>query len=181
VEFVRAALAVDGGRVDVIDSGRMRLSINGKPPLVCTLDRDLAQSDETVELLGIDHPLMSALLARWRAAPADCAGATAKVGLARKAVLTLWLVQTYGRGNDAGAHLVRVAVDADGIRVPALEKQYQSCFAAPPGSVQFSQNEREKLLAEAIEPTLQRELGHRGIAATDKAYATELLTWIEVN
>jgi hypothetical protein len=47
--------------------------------------------------------------------------------------------------------------------------------------VQFSQNEREKLLAEAIEPTLQRELGHRGIAATDKAYATELLTWIEVN
>ena len=158
----------------------MRLSINGKPPLLCTLDRDLAQADETVELLGIDHPLMNALLSRWQSAPADRAGATAKVGLARKAVLTLWLVQTYGRGNDAGTHLVPVAVDADGKRVPALEKQYPSCFAAPSGSVQFSPNEREKLLAEAIEPTLQRELGHRGIAAMDKGYATELVGWVEV-
>ena len=68
VEFVRAALAVEGGRLDVIDDRRMRLSINGKPSLVCTLDRDLAQADETVELLGIDHPLMSMLLSRWRCA-----------------------------------------------------------------------------------------------------------------
>ena len=74
-----------------------------------------------------------------------------------------------------------VAVDADGKRVPALEKQYQSCFTAPSGSVQFSHIERERLLAEAIEPTLQRELGHRGIAAMDKGYATELVGWVEVN
>jgi hypothetical protein len=47
--------------------------------------------------------------------------------------------------------------------------------------VQFSQSERETLLAEAIEPTLQRELGHRGIAAMDKGYATELVGWIEVS
>lgn len=181
VEFLRAALAAEGGRLDIMDAGRIRLSVNGKPPLVCTLDRDLAQADEGVELLGIDHPLMRALLSRWRSAPADRAGATANVGLGRKAVLTVWLVQTYGRGNDAGAHVVPIAVDADGKRVPALEKQYHSCFTAPSSSVQFSHSEREKLLAEAIEPTLQRELGHRGIAAMDKGYATELVSWIEVD
>ena len=181
IDFLRVALAIDGGQLDVIDDRRMRLSVNGNLPLVCTLDRDLAQADDTVELLGIDHPLMSMLLSRWRSAPADRAGATAKVGLGRRAVLALWLVQTYGRGNEAGAHLVPVAVDADGKRVPALEKQYQSCFTAPSGSLQFSPSEREQLLAEAIEPTLQRELGHRGIAAMDKGYATELVGWVEVN
>jgi hypothetical protein len=64
--------------------------------------------------------------------------------------------------------------------MPALEKQYQSCFAAPRGSVQFTGPERERLLTEAIEPTLQRELGHRGIAERDKGYATELVGWVEV-
>lgn len=46
--------------------------------------------------------------------------------------------------------------------------------------MQSSPAERERLLAEAIEPTLQRELGHRGIAALDKGYATELVGWVEV-
>lgn len=147
---------------------------------ICTLDRDLAQADETVELLGIDHPLMDALLMRWRSTPAEQAGAAVKVGLARKTVLTLWLVQTYGRGSDAGAHLVPIAVDAEGKRAPALEKQYQSCFMAQPGPVQFSAVERQRLLTDAIEPTLQRELGHRGIAAMDKGFATELVGWVEV-
>ena len=181
VEFLRAALAVEGGSLESIGDERLQLNLNGEPPMVCTLDRDLAQADESVELLGIDHPLMSRLLSRWRSAPADGAGAAAKTGLERKAVLTLWLVQTYGRGNDSGAHLVPVAVDAEGKRVPALEKQYQTCFASPSGPVQFSLTERERLLADAIEPTLQRELGHRGIAALDKGYATELVGWIEVS
>jgi hypothetical protein len=180
VEFLAAALAVEGATLDTLDQGRFRLSVNGRAPRVYTLDRDLAQSDDSIELLGIDHPALSELLSKWRSAPASEAGATAKVGLGRKAVLTFWLVQTYGGGSDRGTHVVPVAVDADGKRVPTLEKQYQSCFSAPSGTVQFSQSEREKLLAEAIEPTLQRELGHRGIAALDKGYATQLVSWVEV-
>lgn len=181
VEFLRAALAVEGGGIESIDDQRMRLKVNGKSPMVCTLDRDLAQADESVELLGIDHRLMNDLLSQWQSAPADGAGATALLDLGRKAVLTIWLVQTYGRDNDGGSHLVPVAVDAEGKRIPALEKQYRTCFTAPSGPVQFSLTEREALLAEAIEPTLQRELGHRGIAAFDKGYSTKLVGWIEVS
>lgn len=181
VDFLRAALAVDGGKLDVLDEQRIRLVVTGQPEVICTLDRDLAQSDESVELLGIDHPLMTALLSRWQSAPAESAGAAASIGLPQRAVLTLWMVQTYGRGNDSGAHLVPIAVDGSGKRLPSLEKQYQSCFAAAAGAVQFTRSEREQLLADSIEPTMQRELGHRGIAALDKGYATELVSWVEVS
>jgi hypothetical protein len=100
--------------------------------------------------------------------------------LPQRAVLAIWLVHTFGRDSDAGAHLVRIAVDANGKRVSSLEKQYRASSAAPPGPIQFNLTERELLLAEAIEPTLQRELSHRGIAAADKGCATKLLSWIEV-
>ena len=180
VEFVRAALAADGGRLDVLDSRRMRLDINGHPPLICTLDRDLAQADETVELLGIDHPLMSGLLSRRRSAPADRAGAAANVGLARRAVLTVWLVQTYGRGNDAGAHLVAVAVDADGKRSPYLGETVSVLFCSPVrfGAIQPWRAGKTARRGHRADPA--GELGHRGIAAMDKGYATELVGWVEV-
>lgn len=182
VEFLRAAIAVDGGSLDVVDDkGRMRLTIPGRDPVSCTLDRNLAQDDDSVELLGIDHPLMSELLAKWRDAPADGAGATAMLGLDQKAVLTLWFVQAYGEGNDAVGHVVPIAVDGDGKRVPALEEQYRACFEATSAPVQFSRSEREVLLTETIEPMLQRELGHRGIATMDKGYATELIAWLEMS
>lgn len=180
VEFLRTALEIEGSSLEMVDDWRMRLTVNGRPPVLCTLDREKAQEDDTIELLGIDHPLMNDLLLRWRSASPDAIGTAAAVGLSQRAVLTLWLVHTFGRGSDAGAHLVPIAVDAEGKRVPSLEKQYRACFAAPAGSVQFTHGERESLLADAIEPTLQRELGHRGIAAADKGYATELLSWIEV-
>lgn len=180
VEFLRSALDVEGSSLEAIDGARMRLIVNGRQPVICTLDRDLAQEDDTIELLGIDHPLTNDLLMRWRSAPAGGLGGAVQMGLPVKSVLTIWLVHTYGRGSDAGAHLVPVAVDANRKRVPSLEKQYRACFTASPGAVQFSPSERQALLVDAIEPTLQRELGHRGIAAADKGYATELLSWIEV-
>lgn len=180
VEFLRSALQVDGGDLQSVDDRRIRVTVNGDPSMVCTLDRDLAQQDDGLELLGIDHSLMNRLLTHWQSASAEAAGAAAATGLGRKAVLTVWLVQAYGRGNDGGTHLVPVAIDADGKRVPALEKQYQSCYSATPGPVQFDRDERRRLLTECIEPTLQRELSHRGIAATDKGYSTELISWLEI-
>lgn len=180
VEFLRAAVASEGGSLDQIDDGRIRISLNDKPPLVATLDRDLAQADDSVELLGIDHPMLTTLLSRWRSVSPDQLGAAAKAGMGRRGVLTLWRVQTYGQSNHARVHLVPIAIDADGKRIPPLEKRYQSCFHTQPGPVQFSRSERESLLAEAIEPTLRRELGHRGIATVDKGYSTELVAWVEI-
>ena len=107
-------------------------------------------------------------------------GAVANIGLDQPAILSIWVVRSFGSKQNAGAHLVPIAVDQEGKRVPTIEKQYRECFKAPTGRSQFTQSERAALLHEHIEPTLQRELAYRGIASPEKGYSSELLAWVEV-
>src|SRR5690606_14634600 len=83
LEFLRTALEEDGGSLEMIDEWRLRLTINGRHPVICTLDRERAQADETVELLGIDHPIVNEFLSKWRSAPPSVAGAAARMGLSQ--------------------------------------------------------------------------------------------------
>ena len=88
--------------------------------------------------------------------------------------------QRAGGGSEKGTHLIPIAVDLAGKRVPSPEKRNRECFKAPAGRALLDKDERTQLLHEHIEPTLQRELGYRGIANPDTGYATELLAWVEI-
>ncbi|MCM8857683.1 MAG: DEAD/DEAH box helicase family protein [Candidatus Thiodiazotropha sp.] len=181
IEFLRAAVESDGGGIRQIDDCRFELSTDANAaPIVCTLDRDLAQDDDSLTLIGIDHPIINRLSEQWRAASPLALGATAAVGLEQSAVLSIWLVQSFGSGQDAGTYVLPIAVDLDGVRVPIIEKQFRECFGTKAGQMLFSQQERLDLLHEHIEPTLQRELGYRGVASPERGYSTELLAWVEV-
>lgn len=181
VAFLRAAAEHNGGRYRQLDELRFELTTDSNAtPTVCTLDRDLAQEGETVALIGIDHPITERLAAQWRAAAPSRLGATAVVGLDRPVALSIWLVHSFGSKQDTGAHLIPIAVDQEGKRVPSIEKQYLDCFKAPAGRTQFEPSERAALLHEHIEPTLHRELGYRSIASPEKGYSNQLLAWIEV-
>ena len=180
VEFLRAAVENNGGSYRQLDDLRFELTMDlNASPLICTLDRELAQEDENLELIGIDHPLTDRLAGQWRAAEPSRLGATAALGLNKPVALSVWLVHSFGSRQEAGAHLVPIAVDREGKRVPVIEKQYRDCFKAPTGQPQFDQSERTILLHEHIETTLQRELGYRGIASPEMGYSTELLAWVE--
>lgn len=179
-DFLNQALKVNGGFIKEIDEKRFVVALDEKSaPVPCTLDRDLAQNDEALGLMGIDHPVLTALTQTWRNAPANTIGAAAILGIESPAVLTVWLVQSFGKGTDSGTHVLPIAVDREGKRVPSLEKRYRECFGAPAGDPVLELNERGKILHEFLEPTLQRELGHRGIASPEKGYSTELLAWLE--
>lgn len=181
MEFVQAAVESLGGRYQVIDEFRFELAIDSNSaPAICTLDREFAQQHEQLELLGIDHPLVDQLLRQWRAAEPSRLGAAADLDVDQPVALTIWLINSFGRGQDAGSHLVSIAVDGSGKRVPSVEKQYDDCFKASPGRPSFQSDERDVLLHEYIEPMLHRELGHRGIANPDKGYSTEMLAWVEL-
>ena len=68
----------------------------------------------------------------------------------------------------------------EGKRNPTIEKRMLECFRASTGDVHLTFPERAKLLESAIEPALQRELQHRGIASVEKSYTSKLLAWVEV-
>jgi hypothetical protein len=180
LDFVKSAVELDGGTFDPIDDDRIRI-ITDRYLMTCTIDRDLGQGDENLELLGLDHPLLVDLMNRWRAVSPSEIGATASLGLPQPSVLTLWLIQGYDRGTDSMADLVPIAVDAKGKRATAIEKRMNESFHARSGATHLSYAERAKLLDAAIEPALQRELQHRGIASVERSYASKLLAWIELD
>ncbi|MFN6333304.1 MAG: DEAD/DEAH box helicase [Planctomyces sp.] len=179
VDFVKTAVELDGGQVDLLDQDRLRVTFD-RTELRCTINRELARSDDTLELLGLDHPLVLRLLHHWRSiSPAEL-GATATVGLNQPVVLTVWLIQGYQRGADATATLVPIAVDHAGKRVPSVEKRLRDCFQPPSDAPAVPAAERSALLQTVIEPALQRELQHRGIAGVEKSHAARLIAWVEL-
>jgi len=179
-DFLNQSLKVNGGSIQEIDDKRFAVALDeNSAPVPCTLDRELAKNDDSLGLMGIDHPVMMALAQTWRNAPANAIGAAAKLDVGSPTVLSVWLVQSFGKGTDGGTHVLPIAVDREGMRVPSIERRYRECFSAPIGEPFLESGERDKILNEFLEPTLQRELGHRGIASPEKGYSIELLAWLE--
>ncbi|WP_373508512.1 helicase-related protein [Thiocapsa sp.] len=181
VAFLRAAVDDQGGRYREIDACRFELTADAQAaPILCTLDRDLAQTDDDLVLMGLDHPTLGRLSKRWRSAPPSGIGAVAKGDLVQPIVLSVWWVQSFGGGSGAGAYIIPIAVDLEGKRAPAIEKRYRDVFRTPAAHLVFQPSERIDLMHRHIEPTLQRELSYRGIASPAKGYSSELVAWVEV-
>ncbi|MCA9306655.1 MAG: hypothetical protein KDA16_08985, partial [Phycisphaerales bacterium] len=180
--FMSSSLAADGGQLLPLQDGCFRISssISDKSK-VFTFDREKAQSDEMVELLGLDHPIMSEMLRRWNLQPPDQLG-VAVDGSATlpPGVLTIWSVESFDRATESTKHVIPIAVDGSGQRIPALEKCYEDVFRTAAATAVMSPEERRRLFEDAIEPALQRELGHRGVTGPSGGHSAELLTWIEI-
>ena len=73
-----------------------------------------------------------------------------------------------------------IAVKQDGTRVPAIERQCERYLQAPTISPSFTPEQRLALFAHTVEPTLQRELKHKGAANGDGSYSAELIGYVEV-
>ena len=73
-----------------------------------------------------------------------------------------------------------IAVKQDGTRVPAVERQCERSLCAKAATPMFSPDERIELFARTVEPTLQRELKHKGAANGDGSYSTEMIGFVEI-
>lgn len=73
-----------------------------------------------------------------------------------------------------------IAVNKDGARVPVVERQADQFLRAQSAQPKLSPDERLVLFATAVEPTLQRELKHKGAANGDGSYSAELIGYVEV-
>jgi hypothetical protein len=73
-----------------------------------------------------------------------------------------------------------IAVKQDGARIPAIERQSEKYLQAPQVSPMFKPEQRIDLFASIVEPTLQRELKHKGAATGDGSYSAELIGYVEI-
>ena len=73
-----------------------------------------------------------------------------------------------------------IAVRQDGTRAPVIERQLERYLTAPSTSPQISPDQRFELFANSVEPTLQRELKHKGAVSGDGSYSAELIGYAEI-
>lgn len=180
--FLEASVHADGGEVRPEGDSTFRISLpEGTSRERFTLDREKAQENDALELIGLDHPILVQLLKRWKAISGDELGVcVAADGGLPSGVLTIWIVEAFGGSGESNVHLVPMAMDTEGQRIPLLEKRYAEVFSLRPSRASLDSQDRKRLLDSCIEPALQRELSHRGLAQQTGGLSAELLTWVEV-
>jgi hypothetical protein len=95
-------------------------------------------------------------------------------------LLSLWVVEASAGKGERSVVVQPIAVKLDGARVPLVERQSEKYLQAPPASTIFLTEERIELFSRIVEPTLQRELKHKGAANGDGSYSVDLIGYVEI-
>jgi hypothetical protein len=145
-----------------------------------TLNRETATSNDNVELMGLDHPLVQDELGRWRIIPPEDLGIAVAAEVDDPVLLSFWMVETSGKNGERRVMVQPIAVKQDGTRVPAVERQCERYLQSSTTSPRFTPDQRLEMFSRAVEPTLQRELKHKGAANGDGSYSADLIGYVEI-
>lgn len=181
VEFLSSSALSRSQRVIKVDEKTVDLvASDGSLKARFTLDRETATGNDKFDLMGLDHPVLQDELARWRSVPPESLGVAVEGNGVGPAVLSIWMVET---SNSAGEHrssVQTIAVSIEGTRMPAIERQVDVLLHANPVRPALSIEQRRQLFSHHVEPTLQRELKHKGSANGEGSYGAELIGYIEI-
>jgi hypothetical protein len=178
ISFVSIAVREQRQRLVCVSDELYELKNEGDEAILrFTSNRDTARDQDSLALLGLDHPFIQDLLNRWRELLPNELGGVAK--LETEGIVTWWLIQAYGKQNDVQSYLLPLALSLAGMRSPALRQRAESVFQCTTTQSVIDVTQRKSLLNEYIEPMLSRELQHRGISNEQGGYTSKLITWIE--
>lgn len=181
IHFLSAAAEDRAQRVLKVDDETYDLvAADGSRIVRFTLSRDAATERDDLELLGLDHPLVQEALGRWRSLSPEEIGIAVSGDVDQPVLLSLWMVEASEGKGERRLLLQPIAVKSDGARVPSVERQCEHYLKAPPARPAFEPDQRIGILTDAVEPTLQRELKHRGTANGDGSYSSELIGYVEI-
>lgn len=181
VRFLSAAVVDRQQRLVKIDEETYDLvTVDGVRRARFTLSRDTATGSDNVELMGLDHPLIQEELGRWRSVPPEDIGIAVSGDIDAPVLLSLWMVETSAGNGERRVVIQPIAVKQDGTRVPAVERQAEQFLQASATSPRFAPEQRQELFRLVVEPTLQRELKHKGAANGDGSYSADLIGYIEI-
>ena len=178
VEFLMLAAQEDGIAYKKESDNTISISLNGEPDILLTMDRDQSLESDTLELLGLDHPIILKFINQYKDLPPEDIGIRVKSGDGIAGVLSIWFVTTQGERDETKNVVIPLAMDDDGSRVPTWEKQIKQIYSLP---IYRSTDEPQHVNPKEFDTMLQRELVHRGVLSKDKGYKSRLIGWVEVH
>ena len=178
--FLAAAVTDRGWTLRQTGDGTSELQGADIGSVRLTVDRDAANASEGLTLLGLDHPLVQAELARWQALEPEQVGLAVKADVESVSMLTIWRVEASSTGGQRKTIVQPIAVRADGARLPAIERRIDIVMHGEPAKPDWSAADRLSVFESTVEAALQRELRHRAVAVEHGGYSAELIGCVEL-
>jgi superfamily II DNA or RNA helicase len=149
---------------------------------ILTTDRRISLEKENVQLLGLDHPSVAALLIRFQQLRPEQLGIRLMSPDATDGVFAAWAVEARGERGQVKRQIMVLAVDKAGRRHVPWEREPRRLWRSPevPSSDQTGIEESLATLRNTLEPMLQRELEHRGLEKGNRGFEAKLISWIEL-
>jgi superfamily II DNA or RNA helicase len=148
-----------------------------------TTQRETAQADDALALLGLEHPVIRRLFELDISLPANCRGIVANLGVQTDGtcILSVWSVLLKNPDGMSAKIIIPIAVDRSGKRRPDLESSARDVrlLSATPIATLLPE-ERAALLVSAFPEILRRDLAFKGHLADATSISSRLLAWIEL-
>lgn len=169
IRFLQKALPYKGEAIEIRGQTQFALLKDGMEQMLFTTDREEATNSEDLQLIGLDHSVISKQLDEYRNQEPEHLGFYSSE-LNPGESISIWEVRT---ANDKGSNVhsvIKLAVDGDARRLPHLEKQIDAIFNATGNS------SGSILDIHKIEAILERELNHRNIVKIEQSYSAKLIS-----
>jgi superfamily II DNA or RNA helicase len=145
-----------------------------------TTERELSLRKENVQLLGLDHPIVVTYLRRFRELPPEELGLCVQSPDGTGGILATWAVEARGDKGQVKRTIVTLAVDAEGRRHVAWEREPEKIWRSRVSSQDRRQADSQlAVLRNTLEPMLQRELEHKGLDKANRGFEAKLIAWVE--
>lgn len=181
LQFVSDAVRDQGGEISDTKEPEFSLSYNAFNNLPFTADRDRANSHESLNLLGLEHPAVRELLVEYNDLDSDARGFYGSDQDGQmKGVLTYWWIQIHGSDNHYQQMVLPIGISEDGSRNPMLESKRAAKVVLERSPDPLLNDEaRRSLLKSSFPSIIQNDLEHRGLLTNGATYTSKLLGWLE--
>jgi len=178
-QYIETAIALDQGYFEKENDNLIKIGNNTSNYRMFTTEREASLESDTVELLGLDHPLVVKYLNIYKEREAANIAVSVKSVDGRRGIISIWFIETQGKNRNVKSMIVPLAVDLDGNRIAQWEKQVDTLFALE-SVLTLTHIDRNYILKEVLEPMLQRELIYRGVITENRDYHAKIIGWIEL-
>lgn len=178
VKFVARSAELSDWKFQEGDENLWSLRCERETPIYFTSDRETALQNENLQLLGLEHPVISKMMRQYSSLDTGTRAIEGRLkGIPGSGLLTIWKINTQSKDGKASHHIVRIGMTEEGSRATWLEQLKDRLLGIePPKSVSL---ENWKMLAlqnkQRLQELLHRELNYSGIINDEMSYSAELL------
>lgn len=123
VDFTARAAFLSGWQFTKKSERTWELVRKNHPTLMFTTDRDTALQDDNLQLLGLEHPVVAALLREYSESDTAGRAVSGKItAIPGNGLLMVWKVTVQTRDGQTHIRIVKIGIDENGLRTQWLER-----------------------------------------------------------